>query len=286
MKVELLRPIGYCSGVISAIKKAKEIKKLYPNNNVYILGLLVHNERVIEELNNEKIISLDVNQNNIDQIIDKFKSDDIVIFTAHGHLEKYEELLKNKKITFFDTTCEKVLQTMQVIKDNDKNGIIYIGKKNHPETISCINKGKNVYLYDINEGLNFSNVKFKNPYVLNQSTLSFIELKKIHQRILDNIPNAIIVDEICDATRIRQEKIKNIQENYSSILIIGSNKSSNTKELYNIAKKYNSCPCYMVNSVEEVKKLHLKEGKILLASGTSTSLITIKEIKEFLEGLE
>ena len=88
--VSLLKPVGHCFGVINAIKLAKEVKEKYQDKNVYVFGLLVHNEEVVKELESLDIKTVEVNQETAVDRLKQFTSDDIVIFTAHGHPDQYE----------------------------------------------------------------------------------------------------------------------------------------------------------------------------------------------------
>ena len=116
-------------------------------------------------------------------------------------------------------------------------------------------------------------------------TVKVLERDDEDKEIKERIKDAIIENEICSATRIRQEKLSNIDKDVDLIIIIGSNKSSNSKKLYEIALQNKDVKkIVMVNSLDEVKNYDLKEyKKAVLASGTSTSINVIKEIKEYLE---
>lgn len=284
MNITYLKPIGYCFGVINAINESLKIKKQYPNKNIYVFGELVHNKDVIKLLNNNGIITLNVQNNELD-LLNSFTEKDIVIFTAHGHNKKFEEILNNNKITFFDTTCKNVSSIFKIINQNLDRGVIYIGKKDHPETKAALSISNKVLLYDLKDKINYDEVQFKNPIVLNQTTLSFIELKSIHEELKEHIKNIEIIDEVCPVTRIRQESIINLAKKYDLIIIVGASNSSNTNKLYELALKYHShAKIIKVNNVEEVRSLDLSNYKeTCLASGTSTPLTTINDIKDYLE---
>ena len=285
MEVKLLKPIGFCIGVVEAINKAKLIKKEYPDNKVYVFGYLVHNESVIHSLLEQDIISIDITNKDPFEILESFKKDDIVIFSAHGHNEKYEEILKRKGITYFDTTCSKVKRNMDLIREHLEEGVIYIGKKFHPETVASLSIDERVHLYDIKDGFDFSSFNYSRPLVVNQTTLSFLEIEDIHKDILKHIPNANIIDEICDATRSRQEALKNLDATYDLIIVVGSTKSSNTDKLYQVAKELHSnALCLKVNSLEELKEYDLsKFTNAVITSGTSTPIKNIIEIEKYLK---
>lgn len=284
MKIDIIQPSGYCFGVMNAINEAIKIKKNNPFNNVYVLGELVHNEDVISFLNNHDIHTLVVN-NNEEEIFKKINTNDILIFSAHGHNEKLDELLKNKKITFFDTTCKNVRKNLDLIKENIDKGIIYIGKENHAETKAAISISNKVILYDLDKGLDFSKITFKEPIIINQTTLSYLELNNIHKEILENIPKANIIDEICPVTRIRQENIINLKKDYDLLIIIGSKTSSNTNKLYELALKYHqNKKVLMIGSKKDLFNFDLSNYQdVAIFSGTSTPNEIINEVKQYLE---
>ena len=280
--ITLLKPIAHCYGVINAIELAKKVAANHKDKNIYILGLLVHNEEVTKDLLNIGIKTIDITGKNILGILNSFTSEDIVIFTAHGHPEQYEQILKEKGITYYDATCPKVKECFNHIKNSKET--IYIGKKNHPEANAALTMNDRVLFYDIHEKFDYSQVKTIDPLVINQTTLSFLELEEIHQEIKQNIPHARIEDEICDATLLRQKAILGLKEDVDTILIIGSRKSSNTMKLFQVATSaHQNKKVYLVSDLDELKKLNISFNNLVIASGTSTPLNTIKQIKEYLE---
>lgn len=286
MEVIEIKPSGYCLGVIKAITTAIKVRKENPNASIYVFGLLVHNDDVTKELNAYSIETIDITNIDIIKRLEEFSSNDIVIFTAHGHPQIYEDILSRKNVRFIDTTCSFVKKNIELIEMNKMNRqIIYIGKNNHPETVAALSTSDRVILYEKGKPFDYSMIKCKDPLVINQTTLSFLELLDIHKEIKEKINGAIIEDEICNATRVRQEKLTHIDDDVDLIIIIGSNKSSNTKKLFEIALQNRKVKdIYMVNSLEEVKKIDLKgHKKVVLASGTSTSINVIKEIRKYLE---
>ena len=277
MAVTLLKPIGHCFGVLKAIEIAKETKEKYKDKNVYVFGLLVHNEEVVKELENNGINTIEMNEGTSIDLLNKFNKDDVVIFTAHGHPEAYEHVLKNNGVTFVDATCKRVKDCFKVIKEAEE--VIYIGKSHHPETVAALTMNKNTHLYDISSGLNYSELKTDHPLVINQTTLSFLELGNIHQEIRNKLPNAIFHDEICDATLLRLRAIMKIGDDIDTIIIVGSKRSSNTMKLYDIAKSMRpNKQIILLNNADELKQYDFDNKNVAIASGTSTSFETINTI--------
>ena len=279
--ITLLKPIGHCFGVLKAIEIAKETKKKYVNKNIYVFGLLVHNEEVVKELEDNGIKTIEMNENNALELLKKFTPNDVVIFTAHGHPLIYEEILKRNNVSYVDATCKKVKDCFNVIKEADE--VIYIGKSHHPETVAALTMNPKAHLYDINSGLDYSLIESEHPLVINQTTLSFLELEKIHQEIKNKLPGAIFNDEICNATLLRQRAIQELNDDIDTIIIVGSKKSSNTMKLYEIANNvHQNKQIILVNNVDELKDMNLEMHNVVIASGTSTSIETINKIKDYL----
>lgn len=283
MKVTLLKPIGYCYGVNYAIDFAKKIKNKHLDKNVYIFGLLIHNKEIINYLESFNIHT--INTDFIDEmnLLSTFNKDDVIIFTAHGHKKEHEELLKQNSVLFYDAVCPKVQKNIDIIL-NSNNDIIYIGKSGHKEAEVCKSLKNNVYFYDIKTGFDYTK-KLSNPLVINQTTLSFLELQDIHKDILNHYPNAIINDEICDATRIRQENIKSISDESNLIIVIGDKSSSNSTKLYEISKALHpNKNVLFVENLLELKQHNLSNcNHAYITSGTSTPINLVKEIEEYLK---
>ncbi len=282
MAVTLLKPIGHCFGVIKAIELARDIASKYKDKQIYVFGLLVHNEEVIKYLDSLGVKTVDTSIEKPKSLLEKFTKDDIVIFTAHGHPQEYEEILNRNNVTFFDATCSKVKECFNQIKEAEE--VIYIGKDHHPETMAALTMNKNAHLYDISSGFDYSVLKSDHPLVINQTTLSFIELEKIHNEIKNKLPNAVFAEEICNATLLRQKAIDNLDNDVDTLIIVGSKKSSNTMKLFEIAKaRHPNKQIILVNNVDELKGYKLAFKNATIASGTSTSIDTINAIKDYLD---
>ena len=118
----------------------------------------------------------------------------------------------------------------------------------------------------------------------NQTTLSFLELESIHREIKEHISGANIIDEICDATLLRQKAINELGDDVDTIIIVGSKKSSNTMKLYEVAtSRHPNKHIYLFENVEDAKKADVDFDNAVITSGTSTPLITIKQIANYFE---
>ncbi len=266
MKVEILQPSAYCAGVSRAISLAKQAKKENPDKEVYVLGMLVHNNFVVKSLESYDIKTV----NTIDQI----PNGNVVVFTAHGHKESLDIEAKNKNLIIYDSVCPKVLSNIKLIKENLSLGhtIIYIGQEGHPEAEACLSLSKKVILYHKNILKNYYSFGDENPLVINQTTLNINDISNIHKEILAVIPHARIANEICSSTRMRQEALMNIEDDVDAIIVVGDFNSSNTRRLLEIAKQThpNTFSIMISNEKELDASLFENKNHIVISSGAST----------------
>ena len=274
---------GFCAGVNYTIKKATELLE-NTNETIYCLGEIIHNERVIEELENKGMITI----NDINEAPNNSK----VIFRAHGEAKEIYEIANSKNIKIFDLTCGKIkIIRNKIEKNKDDSFIIIIGKKNHPETIGNISFTKPFgsiieTIDDINsvyEEFKLSNLK--KVYIIAQTTFSSKKYDEYVNIIKDTFKDTkIIIDKtICDTTENRQTEANELSKTVDKMIIIGGKHSSNTKELAKITEK--NCETYLIQTIEDLKDCEFNEtDKIGVISGASTPLNAINEIIDYLRG--
>ena len=285
-EIKILEPHGYCSGVTNAINIAKKAKLEHSNQEVYLLGMLVHNEHVIKQLTDLGIICFTCETKTKEELITMIPDGSVIIFSAHGHSDKLNDLAKQKHLIVYDATCPKVEKNMNLIKEEIAKGgeVIYVGQKGHAECEAALSISEKVSLYDTK--LLINNYKYTNrkPLVVNQTTLNIIELSNIYKDILKDNPGAVILDEICASTRLRQEALRNIPKECDLILVIGDTHSSNTNRLKDVAEHLHpNIPTVMVSSLDELDKDLIKEKKnIVISTGASTSPEVINDIYNYL----
>ena len=275
MNVRILQPKGYCAGVSRAIKMAYQAKKDYPDKQIYVLGMLVHNDIVVKQLEKDNIkTAYDINN---------IPDGEVIIFTAHGHDERLDKIAKKKELIIYDAICPIVKNNLERIKNElkDNHQVIYIGINTHPETIAAISLDRNIFLYPIDGQFNYQLIKDKNPCVVNQTTLNVLELDSIYKNILSYIPEARILDEICYSTRKRQESITQLDDkDVDLIVIVGDEKSSNSTRLLEVAKmSHPNISSIMISSFTDLNKEDfINKKSIVIASGASVSEETIDAI--------
>lgn len=289
MEVIKISPRGYCKGVVQAIAKAKETRLKYPHEDIYILGMLVHNQYVIDALNLLNIKTLEDPKSDRLDLMNQVPDESIVIFTAHGISKQVIQKAKDKNCHYVDASCENVLQTQNIVEDYLKQDydVLYIGKHLHPEAQAVLALSKHVHLItnlaDIHNSPNFDKV-----FVTNQTTMSIFDVKKLFDEIKSKYPHAIISDEICNATRIRQEAIAKLKgSDIDLVYIVGDTKSNNSKKLAQIALEQGIKQVYLIDSVNDINDEQLNNiKKVGVSAGASTPTYLTNQVIQYLENYE
>ncbi|MCR5491646.1 MAG: hypothetical protein K6F32_05930 [Bacilli bacterium] len=286
MEVKLVKPCGYCLGVTQAMKLAEKAKKDYPDRDVYLLGLLVHNEDAVKELSDLGLIVLDERKRPLEESLNNIKEGSVVVFSAHGHPERYDEIAARKGLTVLDATCCHVKENLEYARENASSGIIYIGAKGHLEA-EAFHANLPCSFYDVKSRSFIDEVPLgKSPVAVSQTTLSYDEVDFAFKAIKEKYPGARLGKERCLATSSRQNALrKAIEEGIDGVFVIGSHLSSNTKKLRDIATSY-GVPTFMALNEEELKKLDIPQmKKAALVSGASTDIATALRCARYLESL-
>ena len=282
MIINKIEPQGFCGGVKNAIDIAK--KAIKNENNIkpiYLLGSLIHNEHVMKSLEDLGLILIDDKNKTRLELLDEIKSGS-VIFSAHGVSDKVYLKAKEKNLNIIDATCPFVKIVHNNIKKYLNLGydIVYIGTKGHPECEGVLGISDKIKLItNKQDALNYQNNN-DNIYLSTQTTLSIYEIDEIINILKNKFKNIIIDNKICNATTVRQEAIYNAKKT-DLFIIVGDQKSSNTKKLYNIAKeKFNAI---MINDKNDLDVNLLKNiNEISITSGASTPSYLVDEIIEYI----
>lgn len=279
MEIILGKTAGFCYGVKNAVLNTEEKLKEY--KNLYCLGELVHNGQVIKKLENLGL-----------KIIEELdNSDNKVIIRAHGIAKEIYNKAKQMNIELLDFTCPKVSKIHDIAQEYSNNGyyVFLIGGRKHPETLGTISFcGENSYIIEeemqIMEGINLlekSNIK--NLLIIVQTTFSIEKFNKFIEIIKENVGEDIKIDiknTICSATKIRQEETEKISKDVDCMIIIGGKNSSNTKKLYDIAKR-NCINTFIIETKNEIEKKQIENfDKIGIMAGASTPMESINEVIE------
>ena len=234
LKILLVSPRGFCAGVVRAIDIVeKSIEKF--GAPVFVRHEIVHNKQVVENLKKKGAIFID----ELNQIKDFSRP---VIFSAHGVPKDVPKEAEDKKIFYVDATCPLVTKVHREAERHNKNGykIILIGHKNHPEVVGTMGQvpKENIQLVETTDDV--KNIQSEKPLAyVTQTTLSVDDTKDIIKLLKIKFPNIVgpIKEDICYATTNRQLAVKRIAPLCKMFFVIGSQNSSNSKRLVEVAKK-------------------------------------------------
>ena len=284
MQVTLLEPVGYCVGVERAMKLAIQTKQNNPSKNVVVLGMLVHNQDSLKELEKHDIKTIYKDNCSYEQLVDDIPDKAIVILTAHGHSKALEIKLQEKGYTVVDATCPFVKNSFEEIsKAVKERDIFYIGVKNHPEALAALSISKRVHFIDVKD-VNIPLNITSSPLVISQTTLSTYEVEHINKEIKAIYQNAKFLNGICNASTKRQESLMHLDNDVDLIYVVGGKNSNNSKTLLNLATKlYPNKKVILIQNASEINKKDLNGlSHIAISSGASTPKEIIYEIKETL----
>jgi len=237
LKILLASPRGFCAGVDRAIDIVEKTLKKF-GAPVYVRHEIVHNKQVVENL--KKLGAIFVEE--LNEIKDNTRP---VIFSAHGVPKTVPEEAEKKKMFYIDATCPLVTKVHKESDRHYKNGyqIILIGHKGHPEVIGTMGqlpKNSIKLIETESDAVSLKVDEFNKPMAyVTQTTLSVDDTKSIIKILKKKFPNikSSIKEDICYATTNRQEAVKKIAQNCNMFFVIGSENSSNSKRLVEVAKK-------------------------------------------------
>ncbi len=271
MKIELAKSYGFCFGVKRAIKIAERTGDGV--GGVATTGELIHNKAEIERLNNNFGVKT---LQNISEITDEKRA----IIRTHGITKSDLAELKAKDIEIIDATCPFVTKPQQIVQKMSLEGydIVIFGDIAHPEVRGVMSYAqKAVFVVASVEELNKIKLRGK-VAVVSQTTKKIEDFSQIVAVLLARIKEVRVFNTICNATLENQEATRELAARSDLMIIIGGKHSSNTKQLYLIAKSL----CADSHHIESASELQPSwfEGKNLcgIGAGASTPQWIIEDI--------
>lgn len=285
MRIIPIVPRGFCKGVVGAIKKVNEViqNPSYPRP-IYILGMIVHNKEVVNELTKQGVITLDDPSKTRLELLQEV-NDGTVIITAHGVGNPIFDLLNQKGIPYVDATCKDVYQTRDLIQAHLQAHyqVLYIGKKNHPETEGVLSMDPSIQLIETPNDVYTLLPTDKSLFVTNQTTFSLYDLEPIYDLLRERFPTIEIAEEVCSATRVRQEAIVQTNQGVDVCLIVGDARSNNTRNLAKVSEEMTHTKTYLIEGVQDINPRWFHNDDIVsVSSGASTPNHTTKKVIDYL----
>lgn len=275
-KVLLAAPRGYCAGVDRAVIAVEKALDHY-GAPVYVRKQIVHNQFVVETLERRGAVFVEE--------VDEIPEGAVTIFSAHGVSPAVVNAAQERNLHTIDATCPLVTKVHKEVQRFDREGydILLIGHDGHEEVEGTAGEAPDaVQLIDGDEDI--ENVKVRDPEKviwLSQTTLSVDEtmetVNKLRKKLptLQNPPS----DDICYATQNRQVAIKKIGAQSDLVIVVGSDNSSNTVRLVEVALDAGAKAAYRVEDERDLKDEWFEGvSTIGVSSGASVPEILVNRV--------
>lgn len=270
MKITIAKDAGYCFGVRDAVNMAYDAADKY--GNVYMLGSIVHNEEVVNDL--EKVGAKVVSN------LDEVPENSPILFRAHGTVNNLWDKAKKKGMKIIDATCPLVYEIHHEVKKLHTDGyqIIVIGDHGHDEVVAIADQVLNaIIIANPDEAIKLR--KMKRAGVVSQSTQDIENVQDIIKILMNKVYDLHFVNTICFPTKRNHEQIKEIASTHDIMIIIGSFTSANSKRLSQLALNINK-NVYQVTCAEDIdNKWFINKESVGISAGASTPEYLIKEVK-------
>lgn len=279
-KILLACPRGYCAGVSRAVETVERALDLH-GAPVYVRKEIVHNKHVVETLRDRGAVF-------VDELVDEIPEGAITVFSAHGVSPAVHADAQRRQLRTIDATCPLVTKVhREAVKfASDDYTIVFIGHGGHeevegtmgeaPDNMVLVETEADVDTLDFPEGTKLA--------YLSQTTLAVTETRDIIARLRERFPSITgpRTDDICYATTNRQAAVKELAPHCDLVLVIGSQNSSNSKRLVEVARE-NGAASHLIDSETEVQEAWLEGAATIgITSGASAPEELVERLVAFL----
>lgn len=280
-EIKLAKFAGFCYGVKRAVETAKKLKAENPDKKVFVLGELIHNTDVINELERLGIKTI----NEIPE-----HGEGICVVRSHGESPEVIEKIQKAGFSLVDLTCPDVKKVQQKAVELAKDGyfVVIVGKSEHPEVIG-IKANAKLWTDKVVVAVSAEQLKYyekeikahKRVGVVVQTTQMLSALNSVVSYLTSISKELHIANTICQSTAMRQSEAKELAKESDLMLVVGSKKSANTSHLAEILKSITRT-IHIENDVElDLYKEEISSAKkISITAGASTPQNVIEKVLE------
>ncbi len=279
MKIILANPRGFCAGVNMAIESLERALQLY-GTPLYVYHEIVHNRPVVDRFRKRGVVFVDG--------IDEIPEGATVLYSAHGVAPAIRAASSERRLRAIDATCPLVTKVHIEAVRFAREGytILLIGHEGHDEVLGTMGEAPcNILLVqdaDDVERLDLP-ADAKVAY-LTQTTLSVDDANIIISALKHRFPDIVgpSRDDICYATQNRQEAVKDLVPEVDAVLVLGSQNSSNSKRLEEIARALGK-PAYLIDGVRDLREGWFTGSEtVLVTAGASAPEDVVEECIQYL----
>jgi 4-hydroxy-3-methylbut-2-en-1-yl diphosphate reductase len=277
LDILLCAPRGFCAGVVRAIDAVEQALKLH-GAPVYVRHEIVHNKYVVEGLRRKGAVFI----RELDEVVDRSRP---VIFSAHGVAKSVPERAEALNLFAIDATCPLVTKVHREAEVHFRRGrhIILIGHAGHPEVIGTMGQlpeGAITLIETVEDVMGLPEPVIPLAYVT-QTTLSVDDTAAVVAALSARFPNVIGPhrQDICYATTNRQEAVKRVAPLVEAMIVVGSQNSSNSQRLREVAERAGCRISQLVLRADEIEWPAF-EGitRLGVTAGASAPEVLVEEI--------
>jgi len=280
MKIKRAAKYGFCSGVRVADIKVKRFAR--GGGSGAILGQVVHNERVVEEMAGLGVRTV----RSMDEV-----SDGVIVFSAHGVPPSFHTSARERGLEILDTTCRFVYDIHNESQHAlaDRAHLVFIGDPTHREVVGYTHDlDPAVYhiVHTVEEARAVDWSRYPTIKVFYQTTLNAEEYEDVVRAIEGANPNTSRADTICYATKENQEAARELASDpeVQLVLVVGGKHSANTRHLHTICAR--GKPSYLVQGADDIDPAWLAGVTCVgITAGASTPDYVIDEVESMLQEL-
>ena len=277
MDVTVAKTAGFCFGVKRAVDKV--YRKIETGEKpVYTYGPVIHNEQVMDELE-EKGVRVIRNEAELKDI-----RGGTIIIRAHGIGRGLEEKLRGTGCRIVDATCPFVKKIHQIVDEESRNGfaVIIAGNPDHPEVRGiqgwtqgptyAVQSKEELEAMELPEGMH--------AILVAQTTFNLQKFQELVEIFKKKRYYGRVVNTVCNATAERQTEALQISKAVDAMLVIGGRHSSNTQKLCEICKTHCRNTYFIETLVDLEDKPFQSFCHVGITAGASTPNQIIEEVLE------
>jgi 4-hydroxy-3-methylbut-2-enyl diphosphate reductase len=280
VKIMLANPRGFCAGVNMAIESLERALVLF-GTPLYVFHEIVHNRHVVERFRDRGVVFVDD--------IEEVPEGGNVLYSAHGVAPHIRKTAAKRRLHAIDATCPLVTKVhLEAVRfANEGFTILLIGHEGHDEVIGTMGEAPaNILL--VQDEADVARLPLPadaRVAYLTQTTLSVDDAEVIIRALRRRFPQIVgpSRDDICYATQNRQEAVKELVTDADVVLVLGSQNSSNSQRLAELARSMDK-PAYLIDGIQEIDDAWFQGAEVvLITAGASAPEEVVQECIAYLK---
>ena len=279
-RVLLLKPRGFCAGVVRAIDIVQIALDTF-GAPIYVRKEIVHNSYVVNDLAKKGAIFV----NELDEVPPGAR----VIYSAHGVSPAVRDRAKERGLKVIDATCPLVTKVhVEAIKFAKQGySLVLVGHRDHEEVEGTQGEAPDVTQV-VSTVAEVAALVVPDPdkvAYLTQTTLSLDEARYMIEALKKKFPNIVgpHAQDICYATENRQTAVKNVAHGADLVLVVGSRNSSNSNRLVEVSRNLGT-NSYLIDKAEDIKPEWLDgAASVAVTAGASAPEVLVKDVVGYLQ---